>query len=141
MNETNTTIVYRDMLAVRARTIVDDLSDIRQPLQQDIRASIEAGANKGTTRNVVRWQVLSASDMILVNIWPMFHEDDTERFRAMLILPWEDVDQSFDESCVIGSDNDEVVYAEIFAAMRAGRDHGYITTNDDQRVVAWSVVA
>ena len=136
---TNTTIVYRDMLAVRARTIVDDLSDIRQPLQQDIRASIEAGSNKGTTRDVVRWQVLSASDMVAVDIWPMFHEDDTERFRAMLILPWEDVDQSFDESWMIGSDNDQLAYAEIFAAMRAGRDHGYITTNDGQRVVAWSV--
>ena len=136
---TNTTIVYRDMLAVRARTIVDDLSDIRQPLQQDIRASIEAGSNKGATRDVVRWQVLSASDMVSVDVWPMFHENDSERFRAMLILPWEDVDQSFDESCVIGSDNDQLAYAEIFAAMRAGRDHGYITTNDGQRVVAWSV--
>ena len=141
MNETNTTIVYRDMLAVRARTIVDDLSDIRQPLQRDIRASIEAGANKGTTRNVVRWQALSASDMVAVDIWPMFHAHDEERFRAWLILPWEDVDQSFDESCIIGSDNDQLVYAEIFAAMRAGRDHGYITTNDGERVVAWSVVA
>jgi len=141
MNETNTTIVYRDMLAVRARTIVDDLSDIRQPLQQDIRASIEAGANKGTTRNVVRWQVLSAGELVAVDVWPMFHVHDEERFRAWLILPWEDVDQSFDESCIIGSDNDQLVYAEIFAAMRAGRDHGYITTNDDQRVVAWSVVA
>ena len=141
MNETNTTIVYRDMLAVRARTIVDDLSDIRQPLQQDIRAAIEAGESKGTTRDVVRWQVLGASDMVAVDVWPMFHAHDEERFRAWLILPWEDVDQSFDESCVIGSDNDEGVYAEIFAAMRAGRDHGYITTNDDERVVAWSVVA
>ena len=138
MNETNTTIVYRDMLAVRARTIVDDLSDIRQPLQQDIRALIEAGANKGTTRNVVRWQVLSAGELVAVDVWPMFHAHDEERFRAWLILPWEDVDQSFDESWMIGSDNDQLVYAEIFAAMRAGRDHGYITTNDGQRVVAWS---
>ena len=141
MNETNTTIVYRDMLAVRARTIVDDLSDIRQPLQQDIRAAIEAGSNKGTTRNVVRWQVLSAGELVAVKIWPMFHTHEEEQFVATLIMPWEDVDQSFDESWMIGSDNDQLVYAEIFAAMSAGRDHGYITTNDGERVVAWSVVA
>ena len=141
MNETNTTIVYRDMLAVRARTIVDDLSDIRQPLQQDIRAAIEAGSNKGTTRNVVRWQVLSAGELVAVKIWPMFHTHEEEQFAATLIMPWEDVDQSFDESWMIGSDNDQLVYAEIFAAMSAGRDHGYITTNDGERVVAWSVVA
>ena len=141
MNETNTTIVYRDMLAVRARTIVDDLSDIRQPLQQDIRAAIEAGSNKGTTRNVVRWQVLSAGELVAVKIWPMFHTHEEEQFVATLIMPWEDVDQSFDDSWMIGSDNDQLVYAEIFAAMSAGRDHGYITTNDGERVVAWSVVA
>lgn len=134
---TNTTIAYHDMLATRARTILDDLRDIAQPLQSIITSEIEAGARKGVTTTMVRWEVMEPSDIVAVNIWPMFHMDDEARTREYLILPWEDIDQSFD-SWKLGTDNDQLVYAEIFAALRAGRDHGYITTNDDQRVVAWS---
>ena len=134
---TNTTIAYRDMLATRVRTILDDLRDIAQPLQSIITAEIEAGARKGVTTTMVRWEVLNAEDCAVVDVWPMFHEDDETSQRAYLILPWEDVDQSFD-GWELGTDNDMAVYAEIIAAVKRGKDHGYITTNDDERVVAWN---
>lgn len=134
---TNTTIAYRDMLAMNPRTKLDDLSDINGALRYTITSEIEAGARKGVTTTMVRWEVMEPSDIVAVNIWPMFHMDDEARTREYLILPWEDVDQSFD-SWKLGTDNDQLVYAEIFAALRRGLEFGYITTNDDQRVVAWS---
>ena len=135
----NTTIVYRDMIAANPRTCVDELDHVYPTMRCSIRASIADGARKGVTAQMTRWQVLEAGDLVAVKIWPMFHAHDEEQFSATLIMPWEHVDQSHDESWRIDSDNDELVYAEIFAAMSAGRDHGYILTNDDQRVVAWSV--
>ena len=134
---TSITIAYRDMLATRARTILDDLRDIVQPLQAIITAEIEAGARKGVTSQMVRWQVLESRDCAVVDVWPAFHEDDETSQRAYLILPWEDVDQSFD-GWQLGTDNDMVVYAEIIAAVKRGKDHGYITTDDGERVVAWN---
>lgn len=131
------TIAYRDMLATRARTILDDLRDIAQPLQSIITAEIEAGTRNGTTSQMVRWQVLESEDCAVVDVWPAFHEDDETSQRAYLILPWEDVDQSFD-GWQLGTDNDMVVYAEIIAAVKRGKDHGYITTDDGERVVAWN---
>lgn len=131
------TIAYRDMLATRVRTILDDLRDIAHPLQSVITAEIEAGTRKGTTSQMVRWQVLESEDCAVVDIWPMFHVHEEESQRAYLILPWEDIDQSFD-GWELGTDNDMAVYAEIIGAVKRGKDHGYITTDDGERVVAWN---
>lgn len=134
---TNTTIAYRDMLSMNPRTKLDDLNDINGALRYTITAEIEAGARKGVTTTMVRWEAMEPSDIVAVNIWPMFHMDDEARTREYLILPWEDIDQSFD-SWKLGTDNDQLVYAEIFAALKRGLEFGYVTTNDGQRVVAWS---